>query len=196
MSYAGVHSCRRKQSWHHPLGYGKSLGTKPRLFLRMSLIWPRLWSLSLQTGREGWSCLASGSWGSRLLYRGRIHPCPSALGSEKTEPSSKGEQVCAAPLRLYIPLSCAVTSRSLHHPQGWLSHGRAVTSTFSFQRRISPLVPCRGPGTAEPILTESDDRLHLQHGVSQAGVPPLHQALLVSHCTVQALFPVLGHKEF
>lgn len=139
MSYAGVHSCRRKQSWHHPLGCGKPLGTKLRLFLGLLLIWPRLWSLSLQTGRGGCSCLAFGRWGSKLfLCRGRIHPCPSSLGSEKTQHSSKGEQVCADPFWQYIPLSCAVTSRSLHHPQGWLSHGRAVTSTFSFQRNIPP----------------------------------------------------------
>lgn len=58
-----------------------------------------------------------------------------------------------------------------------------------------PPVPRRGAETAEPALTESDDRLHLQHGVSQARVPPLDQALLVRHRPVQTLLPVLGDNE-
>lgn len=64
--------------------------------------------------------------------------------------------------------------------------GRAVTHSS----------PPPAPGTAEPALTESHDRLHLQHGVPQARVQLLHQALLVGHGPVQALLPVLGDKEF
>jgi len=60
---------------------------------------------------------------------------------------------------------------------------------------VSPPSHARGPGTAEPALTESDDRLHLQHGVSQAGVPVLDQVLLVHHRPVQTLLPILGDEE-
>ena len=164
-------------------------------------------SLPASWSGGGCSCLGSGEPSDDQtfpLQEGGFIPVPLQMGSEENaERSSEGERVRAA-------------SPSLHGPSKQRRESRVLTRTLravpaatrhpreGCRRQLTPpakRVPpppqsqCRGPGTAEPALTESDDRLHLQHGVSQAGVPPLDQALLVRHRPVQILRPVLGDKE-
>lgn len=137
-----------------------------------------------------------------LQERGFI-PVPLQMGSgENTECLSEGGLSSQPSPGCVAHQSSAVKARSLHSPLEQSprlkapERGLGLAAYPSSEMSPSPpQVPRRGPGTAEPALTESDDRLHLQHGVSQAGVPPLDQALLVRHRPVQTLLPVLGDKE-